>query len=89
MGMEPAALNKALEELSPSLAAEIREFAGRDLDAKIVYLYREIVEMKGTIATMQRSRSMKDRFTDFGTMGALIAYLLFDQRGSLPGIGDR
>ena len=89
MGMEPAALNKALEELSPSLAAEIREFAGRDLDAKIVYLYREVVALKEDIAALKRSRSLKDRFTDFGTAAALIAYLLFDQRGSLPGIGDR
>lgn len=85
--MEPAALNKALAELEPSVAAEIREFAGRDPNVQLVYLYRELMEMKADIAALKRSRSLKDRFTDIGTAGALVAYLLFDQRDKLGGLG--
>lgn len=87
--MDAQSLNRVLEELPPSQAAEVREFAGRDVGVQLVYLFREVVALKEDIAALKRSRSMKDRITDFGTAGALIAYLLFDQRGSLPGIGDR
>lgn len=72
-------LNSMLRDLDPADAAEIREFAQRDTDEKIVYLFRE---MKG----LKKSKPLTDRLYDMGYVGALLAYVLFDNKGNIPGI---
>lgn len=63
-----------------AVRAEVREFAARPMDEQLVQLY---LEVKG----LKKSKPITDRLYDFGYVGALIAYMLFDQRDQLPHIG--
>lgn len=72
-------LNTLLRDMEPSEAAEIREFAHREPWEQNVYLFREIKGLK-------KSKTLQDRLYDYGMAGALVAYLLFDQRANIPGL---
>lgn len=72
-------LSALLRNMQPDEAAEIREFAHREPWEQNVYLYRELKSLK-------KAKSFQDRLYDMGYAGALIAYVLFDNRNNLPGI---
>lgn len=78
MSLNGPRLNELVHDLAPAEAAEIREFASRPSDEQLVWLYREMKRYHTS------ERSWKDRLTEAGTFGALIAYILFDHRAELP-----
>lgn len=65
-----------------ALRAEVREFAMRPQDEQLVQLY---IAMKGQKA----SKSLRDRLFEYGYVGSLIAYVLFDNKDQIPPLGGR
>lgn len=60
-----------------SLRAEAMEFADRDMDEKLLWLFVDSRRQK-------HSKSFREHFTDWAATAALIAYGIFDNRDNLP-----
>lgn len=84
--MNEERLNAVLRGLDPEVAAEEREFATRDQWEQNLYLYRTVKSIRADVKVLQQRRSFHDRLYDYGMAGAMLAYLLFDNRSNLPGI---
>lgn len=84
-------LNDLVREFSPQEAAVLREFAQRPQDEQLVYLFRELLDAKreasdakAAVLDLKRGRPLMEKLQDFGMVGALVAYILFDNSDKLP-----
>ena len=76
--MNGSRLDELLRDDPPALASELREYLSRPQEERDLYLYREVL-------TLKQSKGFRERLYDLGSVGALLAYVLFDQRARWPG----
>lgn len=73
MGQTEESIEHLLRGLDPADAPEVREFARRTAQEQMIYLFIEVRKM-------QRQRDPRNLIASMGPLGALVAYVMFDQR---------
>jgi len=81
--MDVHRLNNLVREFPPEVAATVREFAQRDQDEQLVYLFMELQSAKAVVRELQRKKTPLETLTEWGPLGALIMYALVDNKDNL------
>lgn len=89
--MDIQRLNALVREFPPETAATVREFAQREQDEQLVYLFMELQDAKShataavaAVKELQRKKTPGEQLAEWGPLGALILYALVDNKGHLP-----
>lgn len=76
-------IRSALDQMSvpwdDPIRADAIEFAARDTDEKLLWLFIEQRRGKNKL-----EKSWRERINEWGLAGAWLAYVIFDQRDNLP-----
>lgn len=76
-------VNALVREFPPSVAAEVREFASRPQDEQLVYLFMELRDARTKVAALSLSKPMRERLMEYGALGSIVAYVLFDRKDQI------